>query len=156
MEEANALFVVAEVSVGLAGFTGVVAAFQGRGGWHPFDILRVVSLLWISFSALFVALLPIGLHAAGISESSVWRISSGLGIAFVAVGYIVTTRYTPPGLPDQQRMYGALLLLLGGILLLLYVLTIVLAVFWPFFFALFTILAVAALQFANVLIVRPT
>ena len=156
MEEASALYIVAEVSVGLAGFTGVIAALQGRDGWHPSDIWRVVSLLCITFSALFVALVPVGLHAAGIGESSVWRISGGFGIANIVAGHIVMIRYVKPEISNQLRVYRFLMLFLGAILLLLHLLAILLAAFWPFFFALLTILALAALQFANVLLVRPT
>ena len=155
VEEASALYIVAEVSIGLAGFTGVIAALQGRDGWHPIDVWRVVALLCITFSALFLALIPVGLHAAGLSDSSVWRISGGLGVAAIVVGYIIIKRYEPPDGMAQQGAYNLAGSALGVILLLLHILTTVLAAFWPFFFALLTILLLSSFQFSNILLLRP-
>ncbi len=155
MEEESALFIVAEVSIGLAGFTGVVAALQGRDGWDAFDVWRVVSLLCITFSCLFVSLMPVGLHAAGLSDSAVWRFSGGFGIASIVFGYIVTTRYQRADFPRQQGAYAKVLYSLGGALLVWHILTILLATFWPFFFALLTILMLAALEFTSILLLRP-
>jgi hypothetical protein len=37
VQGADSLFVLAEISIGLAGFTGITAALYARGTWHPHD-----------------------------------------------------------------------------------------------------------------------
>ena len=43
------LLTVAELAIGIAGFAGVIAAFLQRGGLHPVDRGRFVTLLSAAF-----------------------------------------------------------------------------------------------------------
>jgi hypothetical protein len=89
--------VFAEISIGLAGFTGIMAALYARDTWHPFDRFRTVSLLIISFGALAFALAPHGLHLLGVPDETLWRICSGAFVAFAFVTAIAVMRLQPPG-----------------------------------------------------------
>jgi hypothetical protein len=75
-QEANALYILAEMSIGLAGSTGVVAALHGRDDWYPLDVWRVVNRLLVGFRTLVLALVPVALRSFGITGSPPWRISS--------------------------------------------------------------------------------
>ena len=85
MEGADGLQIIAEVSVGLAGFTGVVLALaRGPGEWHPFDSLRIFGLLSVSLATVVLALLPSGLAYAGLDGPVLWRSSSAIAVVLLA------------------------------------------------------------------------
>jgi hypothetical protein len=68
--QANALSLIAQLSLGLAGFAGVVVLLgRGPGKWHPIDALRIRMLLTVVFAPLFSSLVPIGIEASGGSPS---------------------------------------------------------------------------------------
>ena len=67
MEEVDALVGIAEICVGIAGFSGVVAALQWRDHWHAWDRVRTASLLAISFGAVVFSLFPLALDSFGVS-----------------------------------------------------------------------------------------
>ena len=79
MEAESALQVFAEVSVALAGFTGVVAVFHDRGGrqWRSLDLLRFRIMLGTSIATLLLSLLPFGLHQLGFAPRVIWGVCSG-------------------------------------------------------------------------------
>ncbi len=90
MEPTDALLTTAELALGLAGFTGIVAAFRARSGpWLPADALRVFSLLSVSLGVLFLALIPLSLAYFPFSDEVSWRISSGLMTLFTGVMALV-------------------------------------------------------------------
>ena len=94
MEPQDALFSIAEIGIGLAGFSGLVAAFIQPSGqtWRPEQKTRIVLLIVLSFGMIVSSLAPYAL--AGISDSPalVWGVPmlmfSTLGIALL--GYWVT------------------------------------------------------------------
>ncbi len=96
MEGADGLQIIAEVSLGLAGFTGVVLALtRDPARWHPFDSLRVFGLLSVSLATLVVSLLPSGLAYAGLHGPALWRSSSALAFLLlgpVFVAWVVRTK----------------------------------------------------------------
>lgn len=69
------LTTVAEVSVALAGFTGVVAVLGNRRkhDWTPEERLQLRTLVETSLTALFASFAPSVLSLALQSESAVWR-----------------------------------------------------------------------------------
>ncbi len=90
MEPTDALLTIAELALGLTGFTGVVAAFRTRSGpWLPADAFRVFSLLSVSLGVLFLALIPLSLAYFPLSDEVSWRISSGLMTLFTVPGALV-------------------------------------------------------------------
>ena len=73
------LSLFAEVSVGLAGFSGIaVVLSQSPGEWSFADSLRVRMLLGAAFGALFASLVPIALLWGNVPESIAVRSGSGV------------------------------------------------------------------------------
>jgi hypothetical protein len=67
LEAADTLLTLAEVSLGLAGFAGIVVVFgRGPGALPPADSLRLAALVGASFGTLFLSLIPIALGFAAI------------------------------------------------------------------------------------------
>lgn len=63
MEEADTLATIAQISLGLAGFTGVVVSFDKiNAALSRVDAFRLIILLSMSMGALMLALIPFGLH----------------------------------------------------------------------------------------------
>jgi hypothetical protein len=91
MDPGDALLTVGELALGLAGFSGIVAAFRTRTGpWHPADAFRLTSLLLVSLGTFFLALIPLALSQFALSYEVVWRVSSGLMALFIGVaGFII-------------------------------------------------------------------
>ncbi len=98
MEAEDTLLTLAEVAVALAGFSGVVTAFQTRGRpWSRFDSVRLWNLLRFSLALLFFSLLPLAWLAAGESPWVVCSAVFGLtaaGQAIVSASFAIRR---PPG-----------------------------------------------------------
>ena len=77
MEASDELLTIAELAIGIAGFSGIIAAFLQGGGLHPFDRFRFVNLFITVFAALVLAFLPLLLDGFISPEEKLWRISSG-------------------------------------------------------------------------------
>jgi hypothetical protein len=69
------LSTVAEVSIALAGFTGVVAVLGNRRkhDWTPEERLQLRTLVETSLTALFASFVPSVLDLITTSEPAVWR-----------------------------------------------------------------------------------
>ncbi len=82
--------VLAEVSVAFAGFISIFLIFARRDGrFEKHDSLRVEAIFTASFTGVFLSLTPIALSYADISESTAFRIPSGLGA--IAIVLILTS-----------------------------------------------------------------
>jgi len=82
----TALAAIAEFSIGLAGFTGIVAVFADkRETFRPSEQFRVGNLLLISFTPGFISLFVIALLHAGIGDAACIRLGSGALAAFIFV-----------------------------------------------------------------------
>jgi hypothetical protein len=165
--EPDALLTVAEVALGLAGFSGVVAVF-GRpgGGWADADRFRLTVLLNTSISALLLALVGVGLALAGLGNDALAGVSSGLMLATGIVSWAVLRpqqkrfreqyRDAPGMRTDRYRV-----LVFGGSAINL-VAQLVNLLGFPFgrhfsvfFFGLVWLLFMGLLQFVRVLFIRP-
>jgi len=76
----DVLIVVAEISVALVGFSGIIAVFRQRGisSWPPHIAYRFSFMCWNAFSAMAFALFPfVPYYTARFSETT-WQISSAL------------------------------------------------------------------------------
>ena len=83
----EALSTIAEVALGLAGFSGVAVVLGRRpGAFTPGEAGRLVLLLLASLGAMFLALLPLGLAPLDLSPELLWRIASTVLLAF-CLGY---------------------------------------------------------------------
>ena len=101
-DPADALGSVIEFSIGLAGFSGIVAVFAHRNsGLDHADRLRLGVLLTNSLIPGFMAFFSLGAlqHA---SPELAWRISSGLFAAASTAGLAVSLRRLRQ-MPDASR-----------------------------------------------------
>ena len=82
MEVRDELLTIGEIAIGIAGFSGVIAAFLQHGGLHPVDRVRFVNLFTAAFSTLFLAFVPIAISHLTAESDRLW-ISSSLVMTLV-------------------------------------------------------------------------
>lgn len=103
MEHADVLLTIAEVSIALAGFTGVAVALRaGRGGLEEHDRLGLIHILAGSGLGIVFSLLPSIIHALGVSETASWRVATGgLGVSILAGSalWVAASRRVSPRFP---------------------------------------------------------
>lgn len=82
MNPQDALASIAEIAIGLAGFSGLVAAFGQRPGhsWRGDQKARIVFLVILSFGMITSALLPAAISGLSDEPAMVW------GLPMVAQG----------------------------------------------------------------------
>jgi len=91
----DALPSIAEIAIGLAGFSGLVAAFSQRPGqpWKGDQKARIVFLIVLSFLMITAALLPSGISGFSDSPALVWGIPmiacSGIALICLVVWVIL-------------------------------------------------------------------
>ncbi len=163
MTHADILLTFAEIGIGLAGFTGVVATFGHRGRLSPLDVFRFLSAFAIAIFLTVASLLPVGLHHMGLGETMVWRIGSLLGVGYVAVGSPIFYRFgrrLGPAFRQARIPATSWVVEYSGRLFL--VISLSNAIGWPFrpnfatFFAsLVLAFVVAAITFAMIVVYRP-
>jgi len=87
MAPEDALASIAEVAIGLAGFSGLVAAFDQRSGrsWRSDQKARIVFLVALSFGVITTSLLPLAISGWSKSASLVW------GIPMITCGLLTLT-----------------------------------------------------------------
>jgi hypothetical protein len=86
----DALFSIAEISIGLAGFSGLVAAFvqQSAHSWRADQKTRIVLLIVLSFGVIVAALLPYGLSGVSDSPRLVWGVPL-LAFSTLCIGLLI-------------------------------------------------------------------
>jgi hypothetical protein len=85
----NTLLTLAQVAIGLAGFSAILVALSGKPHqWTPVDAFRIRNILALSFQSVFLALIPFVLTFLAIPESTVWKISL-LVIAMGTLGVVM-------------------------------------------------------------------
>lgn len=89
MQGSEVLTTIAQLALGLAGFSGVVIALDHE----PTQISRVGAfrlnvLLLTSGGAMFLAIAPLGLQHFGLSEAEIWKLASILQAIF-ALGFLL-------------------------------------------------------------------
>lgn len=79
LSASEVLTVVAEISIALIGFAGVVVAFRQRGleALPPNEQLRLRYMLLVACAALLFALFPFVPHYLRLGASATWTLSSG-------------------------------------------------------------------------------
>ena len=87
MAPEDALASIAEVAIGLAGFSGLVAAFGQRSdqSWRSDQKARIVYLVTLSFVVITTSMLPSAISGWSKSASLVW------GIPMVTCGALTLT-----------------------------------------------------------------
>jgi len=70
----SGLAVIAEVSIGLAGFAGVFVVLTRTGSFAPPERVRLQFLLYTSLGAMFLAMVPYAVFAGSWSEDIAWTV----------------------------------------------------------------------------------
>jgi hypothetical protein len=160
VEGADSLGLIAEVGIAVAGFAGVVSALRAPGGaMGGYAAMRIGILFGTSAQAVLLALLPFGLHFAGVTDAATWTISSCAMAVLVATFWLAISPISLRVLPAarQDRAPGVLLaagINIGtgaGIILLQLANAMIFRELWPLYFGLLALTALSLFQFAYVL-----
>ena len=160
----NALTVLAEVFIGIAGFSGIVVALSGSSvASDPLDRFRVISLLVIALGGAIFAAVPLVLADAGVSPKLSWSVASGAFSAYLALNaaWLVRRRFTLPQAALDSLHPLIWIIVLGGSTISAVAL-LANAIGWPFggsysiyLYSLLYALVVSCIQFVRLLLVRP-
>jgi len=76
VDVANALLAMAQIAIGLAGFSAILVALSGKPHqWKPVDAFRIRNILAFTFQSVFLSLTPFVLAFFPLAESTVWKVS---------------------------------------------------------------------------------
>jgi len=123
MNPADQLLTLADVSVALAGFVGIILTFQIRQQKY-ISRGRAVSLtliVFVSLAAAFCTVLPVALMNFGVEDKNIWPISCIVGAAFWLTGLIFTMRnmkLEEDG-PTSRIIFRALLFIVAAFIVVL-------------------------------------
>lgn len=161
MEFDKYLIATAQISLAMAGFAGVVAAYrnQSENGWG------LVERFWLRL-LLFNSILPFVFSVAGIFilvadpiPGSEWRLSSGIAFLFLVTYAVMIVRNLILIGADRLKAAGSRLIVsraLFGILIAVCLLQLWNALFrsafWPFLTAILALILGAAFQFARLVL----
>ena len=173
MNPVDSLPVIAEISLGLVGFTAVVAVLRRPdGGLGSINLFRSLHLLGYASATLLLSLFPFLLTAIGCEPEAMWRISSSAMSLTGVVGLIPSPRQRQSislrkprdalqlgeSIATKSRFFA-----LFGLLVLNLVLQLANAVglfglpqFWPFLLGLLCFLIYCLAQFASLLFMEPS
>jgi hypothetical protein len=163
LQGGEALSTIAEVGLGLAGFTGILVALgRNRAAFSRPEVLRLLLLLVSSLGTVFLALLPFALHESGVGDAACWRLSSAILAAFTSISLV----YLGYQIQRHRGEFGELFSSTVFVVVATGSLAIVVLQLGnamglgasprsgPYLFGLLWLLFVASLQFARILFVR--
>ncbi len=155
---------ITEFSIGLAGFSGIVAALAHRtGSWVQVDKYRIGNLLYSGLTPGFLAFIALGLLANIEQPATVWKFSSGLLALVLAYGMFVTI-YGRRKLPREERKLISIRVftIQRAIALIAFIFQLLSMaglfadyLFSIFYFGLIAQLFIATVQFTRIIFVRP-
>ena len=89
MDIPQSLQIIAEIGIGLAGFSGLIVAFRKDAGpLTHVQKYRLQILLALAFGAMFLALLPELLHYIGVPAGQLWRLA-GLVLSCYSIVFVI-------------------------------------------------------------------
>jgi len=106
--EINLLGNVIEFSIGLGGFSGIVAVFMNRSRWTALERYRLINLLMAALVPAFASFIALGMLVMELDPvTGVWRLSCV--ILSVLVCGVIYTAYAgrnrmPPELKNHMRL----------------------------------------------------
>ena len=160
--EPGSFFIITEFAVGVAGFSGIIAALGYRAGeLGALGRFRVLNLLTTALAAAFGGLVPQLLAGFGFVGESLWQCSSiVLGICLVALLVDPYVRRNRLSANERKIIHPGLWLLIMGSIAALAVLQAANAISaspspGPIFAGLVGLLGVSAILFVRFLVHRP-
>jgi hypothetical protein len=161
VEGADALGLIAEVGIAIAGFAGIIATLRAPGGRiGTYAAFRIGIILGHSATTVLLALFPFALHFAGLDSSRLWALSSSVMAVFVvSTSFLLPYlwfQHVRPLAPENRAPGRALITIIYyPFMAAIAVLQLFNAVFfgqlWPFYVGLLAITAYSLFQFAYVL-----
>jgi hypothetical protein len=157
----DAFLTLAEIGVGLAGFSGIALALTRRdSSLTPAQAVFVRELILNSLAVIFLALLPVGLDLIGGQGLSMWRGLSALHAALIIFvawpSLFLQVRRVEPR--DRDPIIYAIIVAIQLVTVVLQLLNVTGAVFSPsggvYFFGILGPLAIGAIHFARLLFSR--
>jgi len=92
----DALSIVAQVAVGLAGFSGVAVVLgRGPGRWNAVDAVRIRGLIYAAFGALFASLIAVGVSLAGGADDLATRCGASVVMVVIVLWAATIGREIP-------------------------------------------------------------
>jgi hypothetical protein len=93
MDISSALLALAQVAVGLIGFSSVLIALSGEPrNWSALDTYRIKGMLGTSICLLLLSLVPFLLSFLGVEDQIVWRCSAGAIAVLLIIGMATNLR----------------------------------------------------------------
>lgn len=163
MQPSDALSIVAQVAVTLAGFAGIVVVFRPESvhQWSALDKFRLRLLLTNSALPLGFSLFGMLLLTTSLPAVSIWRWCSGL-VFLVDLLALMISRSPRRIIPSAEFqtasrfMYYSMAAFASGALVLQLFNAVLWTRFWPFFTILFVHLIAAIVQFVRMALVSAT
>ena len=107
MDGAEILTTIAQLGIGVAGFSGIAIAFNRQPGrLTDVEAFRVIILFATSLAAVFLSLIPFALYYFGLPYFVVWRASSGLCTIFEFIFVLSRIRPTRRFLREQPEIFS--------------------------------------------------
>jgi hypothetical protein len=132
MQASDELLTIAELSIALAGFSGVVVAFTHQGVLNSIDRWRFAALLSLSMGAAVVAFVPSILELFGYTGAALWRGSSVAFLVFAMVFlFVFVPRLNRAALELDSHAPRAWVIPNLGLTILTYVSQLSNALGWP-------------------------
>jgi hypothetical protein len=126
MQNSGILQLLAELALGVLGFSGVVAVLGRRseGEWTPVDRVRFFGMVRVTALVLVLAVLPFPFYSASFASEAIWAWCSAIAVVIcvlVQVGAQISERapkgiFTAPGTSRLATAYAGLAYL-GSLLL---------------------------------------
>lgn len=164
MNEAEALMLVAEVAVAVAGFSGIATAIDRRQGtevWSEARRVRFSYMLTHSGIALFASLITlVFLYRAGGETGDTGRVWLGASLywavfACVGTGFGYWRGRSLPTLPGIEAFIAPSVIVVFSLLIALQLYNVVFVrEFWPYLAGLVGNLAFAFVQFMRIVLLR--
>ncbi len=107
MEDVEALMTIAQLAMGLAGFSSVVVTLNQRSAVNENEKYFFFVLITVTFTAIFMALVPLGIHHLGYVGASLWKICSTIMLTGSIVLIVLNTMAVPKSLKTRGHIMDA-------------------------------------------------
>ncbi len=164
MEIPQSLQVIAEIGIGLAGFSGLIVAFRKDAGpLTNVQKYRLQVLLALAFGAMFLALLPELLHYMGVPPDRLWTLAALVLSCYSAVfiiWWITASHRLKASVPEIFNWFAFSRMAAGHVIVIILQLAVIFSLLdeqspGAYLAALIWYLLHAVQQFTRMLFVQP-